>query len=566
MHHSPRSTVKYLLCMIIAAIGFLEASAQLPSYVPREGLVGWWPFNGNANDESGNQLDGEVFGAVLCSDRFSRAATAYSFEGDSNHIQLPIDSLQGQQLRHCTLSFWFQQTDTSLFGFRYLWGSGPKTSRPYGRVGFGMAGGTQELPCTNLEKHKTLITDAAAVCEPVYLSDYQRGTWYHNVVVKRQDTFSVYSQGQLIWNGILAEFRFDSLTLGKRLDNGLEYDGALDEVGLWSRALTDSEISNLYKGSNDGYICSSSVRLDTVAINVKQNSTWTSKPLVAGRTYLLRGYGVWNAAPAPSYDEDFCYTYQLPCDPSSARKTGNPRVGFNLDSMLLGNGLLQPSEQTVNCTDHTYNYWITGTGKPLVVDFRDNPLSDNSGNLTFALYECDDKCNHDITSDSILGYRKVETHQVVTYALRNNPELTYKWIATGGYLLGTTTNHYCDVIWGYDRSGTVCCIVSDSTCADTLCVQTTITEKNTVGVDEVADTPTFVVRPNPVSDILQIDTRNDIIGSEYEVVDVTGRLILSAQGPSAQVSLTNVTEGVYHIVHRDATGQMIGMQRVVVRR
>ena len=32
----------------------LNVIAQVPSYVPTTGLVGWFPFSGNANDESGN--------------------------------------------------------------------------------------------------------------------------------------------------------------------------------------------------------------------------------------------------------------------------------------------------------------------------------------------------------------------------------------------------------------------------------------------------------------------------------------------------------------------------------
>jgi len=39
--------------------------AQVPSYVPTNGLVGWWPFNGNANDESGNGNNGTVNGATV---------------------------------------------------------------------------------------------------------------------------------------------------------------------------------------------------------------------------------------------------------------------------------------------------------------------------------------------------------------------------------------------------------------------------------------------------------------------------------------------------------------------
>jgi hypothetical protein len=33
---------------------YFASTAQIPSYLPTNGLVGWWPFNGNANDESGS--------------------------------------------------------------------------------------------------------------------------------------------------------------------------------------------------------------------------------------------------------------------------------------------------------------------------------------------------------------------------------------------------------------------------------------------------------------------------------------------------------------------------------
>jgi hypothetical protein len=37
--------------------------------IPIDGLVAWYPFNGNANDESGNGNNGTVNGATLSSDR-----------------------------------------------------------------------------------------------------------------------------------------------------------------------------------------------------------------------------------------------------------------------------------------------------------------------------------------------------------------------------------------------------------------------------------------------------------------------------------------------------------------
>jgi len=52
--------------LFISVISF----GQVPSYVPTSSLVGWWDFNGNALDESGNGNNGTVNGPVLTDDRF----------------------------------------------------------------------------------------------------------------------------------------------------------------------------------------------------------------------------------------------------------------------------------------------------------------------------------------------------------------------------------------------------------------------------------------------------------------------------------------------------------------
>jgi len=51
-----------------------------------DGLVAYYPFNGNANDESGNGNNGTVYGATLTTDRFGNANSAYSFDGNNDYI------------------------------------------------------------------------------------------------------------------------------------------------------------------------------------------------------------------------------------------------------------------------------------------------------------------------------------------------------------------------------------------------------------------------------------------------------------------------------------------------
>jgi hypothetical protein len=60
-------------------------TSSLPANL-RNGLVGYWPFNGNANDESGNGNNGTVNGAMLASDRLETSNKAYFFDGINDVI------------------------------------------------------------------------------------------------------------------------------------------------------------------------------------------------------------------------------------------------------------------------------------------------------------------------------------------------------------------------------------------------------------------------------------------------------------------------------------------------
>ena len=86
--------------LIVALLFATNLMAQnVPNYVPTNGLVGWWPFNGNANDESGNGNHGTVNGVSLTSDRFGNASSAYNFDGLANYIKVANSSIAafGQQ-------------------------------------------------------------------------------------------------------------------------------------------------------------------------------------------------------------------------------------------------------------------------------------------------------------------------------------------------------------------------------------------------------------------------------------------------------------------------------------
>ena len=101
--------LKNYIRLIIAILFVSNVMAQnIPSYVPKDGLVGYWPFNGNANDESGNGNHGTVNGATLTADRNGVVNSAYSFDGDNDFITITNSLIKGGYQSY-TISYWFNK-------------------------------------------------------------------------------------------------------------------------------------------------------------------------------------------------------------------------------------------------------------------------------------------------------------------------------------------------------------------------------------------------------------------------------------------------------------------------
>ncbi|MBN1302664.1 MAG: T9SS type A sorting domain-containing protein [Melioribacteraceae bacterium] len=78
------------------------------SITVQQSLIVYFPFNGNANDESGNQNNCTVFGASLTTDRFGNPNSAYSFDGGDDFIISDNEvSWEGLGLNeNMTVSYW----------------------------------------------------------------------------------------------------------------------------------------------------------------------------------------------------------------------------------------------------------------------------------------------------------------------------------------------------------------------------------------------------------------------------------------------------------------------------
>lgn len=80
--------MKKFIVLIVIIVSCLSPGVAMADLA--DGLVAYYPFNGNANDESGNGKHALLIsGANLTQDRFGNANSAYYFDGSNDFIQIP---------------------------------------------------------------------------------------------------------------------------------------------------------------------------------------------------------------------------------------------------------------------------------------------------------------------------------------------------------------------------------------------------------------------------------------------------------------------------------------------
>lgn len=231
--------MKRNLLSLLFIVFVTSVFAQVPSYVPSDGLVGWWPFNGDAADESGNGNDGTVNGATLTADRNGNLNSAFSFNNAT--ISVPHNSAFGiDENEGHSISLWaFMTGDQSV---QHLVGKRPDGAQQFNwQLGF------------NYPANYGL--SYGGVGSGVFfglVSQYQipLNNWIHIICTYQANTCSLYIDGVLYLETTTNNFYDDvncPLTFGNS-GNFQAYLGNLDDIGIWNRALTEQEVELLYNG------------------------------------------------------------------------------------------------------------------------------------------------------------------------------------------------------------------------------------------------------------------------------------------------------------------------------
>jgi hypothetical protein len=229
--------------------------------IPTDSLVAYYPFNGNANDESGNGNNGTMNGATLTTDRFGNPNKACLINGNSGtngsniYTSIP-DVVNG--LTNVTVSVWVKEYNLSYWhGEAYLsYGSAYSTGIGFFSIGhYAGAGGTSGEP------RDSLFFYASNSAGPYYQlgiswdSSSFANAYQHYVLVYdgSHGTLKAYMNGNLIGSNTISATNLYTVdnhgALGKHWFTGgssTRFNGEIDDVRIYERVLTDSEIQALY--------------------------------------------------------------------------------------------------------------------------------------------------------------------------------------------------------------------------------------------------------------------------------------------------------------------------------
>lgn len=251
------------------------------SVLPVNGLLAWYPFNGNANDNSGNNFNGTASGARLTRDRFSDRDNAYTFNGARDHIQIGSSSLLNNFSTGLTVSAWvylgannssqasivskwkFNQTDDQYLLWLYNKKPNFATSNPL-------------HPASGIQSQHVLIDS----------------TWYFIVGTwDNTGLHSIYINGVLDVSAILPNFTtinntsITDLRIGTEDSTYRAFKGKIDDVRIYNRVLNSQEIALLW---NEGSTASVSITATAATICEGHSITFEASPLVGGQNPLFQ--------------------------------------------------------------------------------------------------------------------------------------------------------------------------------------------------------------------------------------------------------------------------------------
>ena len=232
-----RQLVLVLAMVVLTATGTAWADLS-------DGLMAYYPFSGNANDESGYGNNGTEYGATLTIDRFGNPDSAYSFDGVNDYIDFGSGtSTLFNSWDSFTLAAWIKHAESSILESILA-----RHDDKYPTFNYVLAINGNKVGLIADQAHVDSISTSSVI-------DLADDLWYHVVGVYDNKNMTVYIDGKEDSSAVFpAGGTGDStasLYIGKTghwpgYPDDRYFSGVIDGVRIYNRALTDSEVYDLY--------------------------------------------------------------------------------------------------------------------------------------------------------------------------------------------------------------------------------------------------------------------------------------------------------------------------------
>jgi hypothetical protein len=234
--------------------------------IPRNGLVAFYPFTGNANDGSGNNLNGTITEAVPADDRFGKPGQAFSFDGVNDFITVGNPPLL-QISNKITIAGWIKinafrspanpsNAMTIISKLYHDPNVGGNPTKGY-RIVQDFTGNGTPLFATFIYSANgstvssytgTYLGDALTLDEWIFFAlviDDQDLEFYQNNAVSPNNDITQPAT-------IMDDGSFANLNIGK-LSSSHFFNGSIDDVTIYNRKLNAAEIQQLYQQTATKY-------------------------------------------------------------------------------------------------------------------------------------------------------------------------------------------------------------------------------------------------------------------------------------------------------------------------
>ncbi|NVN94214.1 MAG: gliding motility-associated C-terminal domain-containing protein [Bacteroidetes bacterium] len=244
--------------------------SQLPTNL-QQGLVAFYPFCGNANDESGSGHNGVVNGAILTTDRFGNANSAYLFNGVNNKITADTLPILNQYFSY---SCWIK-----------INGLTPGIIQSFGGIGGPQSQSLNHM--WNFSYNPNLSRWD--------LYDHTNGSWYTNWTGQTSSSTLNWTNVTIVYNNVTEYLYVNGILLNQRTivtpiqtfadrtlrlsEIGTQFlNGKIDNILIYNRALNTNEIQEIYAlgiATSASYLWSTGDTTQSITVTPNQTTTYT---------------------------------------------------------------------------------------------------------------------------------------------------------------------------------------------------------------------------------------------------------------------------------------------------